>query len=629
MSADSGNTSVARDYQPPALQFNPLQEKAIVREALSPEIEEEGAKSGFKRTFTNSTASSIIPVGSIIYYSKEGITTVFDQTGTQILSADDSQAEMIPTPVGLIPATHVHTVPSGSNSYVSGNATYIVYNNTIVYITIHEKIDSGENPEGVSYSKESSTFSTESPYAQRSETDIINTTVMASAVVDNPDFHPGDTFTTQWVVPDSPRQTGDYSPAYLSVGINEENIYNSWLTRHNLKLIIEYDYDQNTWFMTGCSFERYKLGNWYMTCVQKSPINNGDRIGGWIEYHDLGGTPPYHEIYVLMGDYNTGVAPNLRTSYPVDTDTISQLNLIMQGDLEKLDESTIIGNATFSPVNFPASPTTYVAASNTQLPHLSVENNWPDSIVFRTRTETMPELKTFSTTDAVDPEGINGQGNQTVSLIEDRLQKLGWTLKFSLHDPEVTKESLGINGNIPEKNLNHATLHWHVGHGGDDGHLWLRENGDLFPSDVAGKWGYQNKWVVLDSCSALKNDNWKDALNGTHGILGFTTISYVRPTFAKKFFDYAIEDKKTIVSAFKNACVDEYMDQDVPKYLLPNGTPDETGTREPLFARVIFASDDMFLNDHLPGSGAIAADTVHEPKNAVMRPIQCTNGRNE
>ena len=226
-----------------------------------------------------------------------------------------------------------------------------------------------------------------------------------------------------------------------------------------------------------------------------------------------------------------------------------------------------------------------------------------DKTGYITVTEPTSELKTFSITDAVDPEGVDGQGNKTAHYIEDRLGHLGWTLKFSLHDPEVTKESLGINGDIPEYNLNHATLHWHVGHGGEDGHLWLRKNGDLLTSEVAGKWGYQNKWVVLDSCSALKNDTWKNALQGTHGILGFTTISYVRPSFAQKFFDYAVNDGRSVYQAFRLATIDEYKGVTVPIGLDKDGNPNETGLRESVSARVIFANESQALNDHLPGIG--------------------------
>jgi hypothetical protein len=214
-----------------------------------------------------------------------------------------------------------------------------------------------------------------------------------------------------------------------------------------------------------------------------------------------------------------------------------------------------------------------------------------------------PNPKTFSTTEVLDDSGSNGRGSQTVHRVESILESQGWTPKFTLHDTQVTKESLGIDGDVPENNLNHATLHWHVGHGAKTGELGLRNNVWLKPSDVTGKWGCQNKWVVLDSCYALRNENWKDALSGTHGIFGFTTITYVRPSFSQRFFDYAINDRKSLYQAYRSATIDEYKGKTVPKDLLPNGEPDENGPREIMSARVIFANSNQALNDHLPGIG--------------------------
>ncbi len=73
-------------------------------------------------------------------------------------------------------------------------------------------------------------------------------------------------------------------------------------------------------------------------------------------------------------------------------------------------------------------------------------------------------LKTFSTTEVFDDPGVNGLGSQTVYNLKNNLQLNGWTPKFIFNDTAVTRESLGVNGDTPEDNLNHATLHWHVGH---------------------------------------------------------------------------------------------------------------------------------------------------------------------
>ena len=669
VSADPVNTSLIRNYQLPALQFDSLQEQVVVHGSLSPGIEDEDARSSFGRTFSESPASTVIPVGSILYYSKDGITTVFDQTGKQILSADDSQAEMIPTPEGFIPATRVHTVPSGSYSYVSGNTTYTIHNDTLLYVAIHEEIDPGENPEGNTPARESSAFSGERPDARRAETDISNTTIMASAIVDNPAFYIGDTFTTEWVVPESPRQRGTYSPTYLSVGISNTNVHYNYPTWINQKMIIEYDYDQNAWFITACMFSRYGSGNWQMSCAGKLPIYPGDKIVGRIEYDETTDTPPFHEIYLFISDYNTGVCSGSGSAYYSDTDAITQMNLILQGDLEYLDESTIIGNVTFSPVNLPASPATYAATSNPQLPHLSVENNWPDSIVFRTRE--IPTEYTFSMTNSIskyDQPSHFEDSEAEISNVSLWLnENTSWKLAFSDSDINATKEDFGTQGG----GLNNAVLHWHTGHGGFDdqnleksglaiintvkleeckvnqpkdcnivikGHSLCESKRTncaisdytdiLTPQEIAGKWNKNNKWVVLSSCQVLQDDRWNNALGTTHGIFGFSTDSIADPSLSYRFFKYAMEDRLPLAKAWRNATIDVYNGRNSSVPLIP--PPDGYSyypVEVPIKATVRFANETQYNNDHLPGYGTVEPD--ENPDDVVVKSWDCVKNNGE
>ncbi|WAI01440.1 hypothetical protein [Methanogenium organophilum] len=77
-----------------------------------------------------------IPVGSIIHHSSDGITRVFTQDGKQIISAIDADAEKVPVPsAGLLPATHVHQVPNGSDIYTNENITK-VYNDEACILTV-------------------------------------------------------------------------------------------------------------------------------------------------------------------------------------------------------------------------------------------------------------------------------------------------------------------------------------------------------------------------------------------------------------------------------------------------------------------------------------------------------------
>jgi len=626
---DNQSTSVfnADTYQPPELQFDPSQEKVIVNKELSPVVEEDGSDNTIKRTFMKGTASSTIPVGSIIYHSKDGITTVFDQTGKQILTADDSQAEMIQTPVGLIPATHVHTVPSGSDSYAAANATYLVYNNAVIWVTIHEKRDLLENPEGNTSVTESPTFSGKTLNSMSDETPIVNSPVIASAVVNNPGFKSGDSFTAEWTVPPSPSRTGAYSPTYLSLGLDElgttkvnSNVYREW---QKAKSIIEYDYDQNAWYMTTCQFESFDSVNWDMLCNNNWPINSGDKIKGRVEYENLSTTNPpdlHYHIHSYIWDLNTGKGLNGGASYPADTDTITQLNLILQGDLNKLDESSVVGNTTFSPVGFPVLPTTYAATSNSRLPHLRVENLWPDKIVFHTLDAPEPELFTFSITNtdgAINKNtGIwtwNEQARDDITYMTNYFKtdtnwnNVHWDLKFSEEWPQVTKGNFGVNPLPGEHTLNEATLHYHTGHGysNNEGtysflHLLAQDpplpNIDMSPTEVEGKWGGNNKWVILSSCLVLRDQRWGNAFassHPTHGIMGYKTESYPRQIFMKTFFEYA----KT------NSIRDSYL-LTVKQLDRDTMVPSPEGKWEHITAAVVFSDETQAFYDYLPGYGS-------------------------
>ena len=67
-----------------------------------------------------------IPVGSIIYHYKSGITRVFDNHGTQILSANDKESPLEFTPGGgEKPATFISSVSNDAFINYQGNITYV------------------------------------------------------------------------------------------------------------------------------------------------------------------------------------------------------------------------------------------------------------------------------------------------------------------------------------------------------------------------------------------------------------------------------------------------------------------------------------------------------------------------
>lgn len=89
------------DWQPAVDKTN-HSEYTIIKKPLGP------VKGGFVH---------YIPLGSIIYHSTNGITTVYSPDGEVILKAKDSEATKIPIPgpVDFAPATHVYQVPSDSS----------------------------------------------------------------------------------------------------------------------------------------------------------------------------------------------------------------------------------------------------------------------------------------------------------------------------------------------------------------------------------------------------------------------------------------------------------------------------------------------------------------------------------
>jgi len=77
-----------------------------------------------------------IPVGAIIQHSSDGITRVFTPEGTQIVSAIDADSKKVPVPsAGLLPVTHVHRVPSGSDIITQNNMTK-VYKDEVCILTV-------------------------------------------------------------------------------------------------------------------------------------------------------------------------------------------------------------------------------------------------------------------------------------------------------------------------------------------------------------------------------------------------------------------------------------------------------------------------------------------------------------
>jgi hypothetical protein len=78
----------------------------------------------------------VIPVGSIIQHSENGITRVFDSEGKQLLLSKDSDSPKVLTPAGYVSAVDVNQIPDGSYVQENTNGITHVYLNDKRILTI-------------------------------------------------------------------------------------------------------------------------------------------------------------------------------------------------------------------------------------------------------------------------------------------------------------------------------------------------------------------------------------------------------------------------------------------------------------------------------------------------------------
>jgi len=102
-------TVPAGKYPLPPLQVNDSMEPVILNQELST---------------VNDTGIYVIPVGSILLMSDDGINRVFDANGTQFLAVYD------------IGTNHIHTVPNGAFVDTEGNFTYVLAGSRLVMTII-------------------------------------------------------------------------------------------------------------------------------------------------------------------------------------------------------------------------------------------------------------------------------------------------------------------------------------------------------------------------------------------------------------------------------------------------------------------------------------------------------------
>ncbi len=257
------------------------------------------------------------------------------------------------------------------------------------------------------------------------------------------------------------------------------------------------------------------------------------------------------------------------------------------------------GDSSFSTERNPKH--TYTTAG-TYTVRLTVTNSAGSNTMVKTNLIVV-EAPTFSMTDELGWSAADKNHENMVTILKTENQ---WKEKFYLRGNSVTKTQFGAGSQSGDQTLNTATLHFHAGHGyserdGTGSYLELLDSDNkptikLTPAEVEGKWGGNNKWVLLSSCLVLRNDSWGKALGTSHGILGFKTVALEHPEFTQVFFRHALDDEKTVYDSFKWTTY-ELMKNDWVEI----NPWDKSGPKEMTIAAVVFKSQEQADNDYLPG----------------------------
>jgi hypothetical protein len=180
----------------------------------------------------------------------------------------------------------------------------------------------------------------------------------------------------------------------------------------------------------------------------------------------------------------------------------------------------------------------------------------------------------------------------------------GWTQTFYHTSGYVDDTDFGTTG----MGLNQAELHYHYGHGGNDGtHTYLPflnwPTTSLYHSEVLKKWDATNKWVILDACGVLTDTDWGGALKYSHGLLGFTSNKTPSTDLPDRFLRNTIDNDYTISYSWQRATQATY--------------------DPPVTARVIFDTNDQLQNDHLSGQGSVAANEAVDDNTIYVSTWAC------
>ncbi len=203
-----------------------------------------------------------------------------------------------------------------------------------------------------------------------------------------------------------------------------------------------------------------------------------------------------------------------------------------------------------------------------------------------------------------------GWGTAVRDVVQSRLNGAGWSQSFCAADGNVDETDFGSQ-NSGYQGLDGAYLHYHFGHGCNAGvgteiqlaHWQLLQHDAVVRDEVYKKWDSTNKWVIVDACHVLEDEQWGGALKYSHGILGFASSKMTSTELPDRFFLYVIDYDYTIAYAWKLASQSCYDSNCV--------------------GAVIFDTQGQLDDDHLSGQGYVSPNEYPDDDCVYVSTWQC------
>jgi hypothetical protein len=227
--------------------------------------------------------------------------------------------------------------------------------------------------------------------------------------------------------------------------------------------------------------------------------------------------------------------------------------------------------------------------------------------------------------------------------VASALSNASYKMNFYHKDGEVTEKDFATDSSFTGHNITESAFHYHSGHGNDIMNVipdyipnplpnyspytflplkdyktelkpipvypffWPHHSGGYIDAmKVNKKWGGKTKWVAIQSCNILKDENWGGALTTAHGILGYSTSTGVNSSFPTVFLNYALDKHKnmTMASAYKLATRETWYSDNVT-------------------AKMITRTRNQYYTDQFPGVGVMAPDAGPNDIDPFIRQWKC------